>query len=86
MYKPVPKPEETNIIGTKWIFKSKTDEAGYVTRNKAHLVAQGYAQVEGVDFDETFSPVARLEAIRLCSVYLVFASLNYIKWMLRAPS
>ncbi|KAA0045318.1 gag-pol polyprotein [Cucumis melo var. makuwa] len=61
----VPKPERANIIGTKWIFKNKTGEAGYVTRNKARLVAQGYAQVEGVGFDETFAPVARLEAILL---------------------
>ncbi|TYJ98295.1 gag-pol polyprotein [Cucumis melo var. makuwa] len=61
----VPKPDGANIIGTKWIFKNKTDESGSVVRNKACLVAQGYAQVEGVDFDETFAPVARLEAIRL---------------------
>ncbi|KAA0036987.1 putative mitochondrial protein [Cucumis melo var. makuwa] len=61
----VPKPEGANIIGTKWIFKNKTDEAGYVMRNKALLVAQGYAQVEGVDFNEIFAPVAKLEAIRL---------------------
>ncbi|TYJ99674.1 gag-pol polyprotein [Cucumis melo var. makuwa] len=61
----VPKPEGANIIGTKWVFKNKTDEARYVTRNKARFVAQGYAQVEGVNFDETFAPVARLEAIRL---------------------
>ncbi|TYJ96974.1 gag-pol polyprotein [Cucumis melo var. makuwa] len=60
----VPKPDGGNIIGTKWIFKNKTDESGCVIRNKARLVAQGYAQVEGVDFDETFAPVARLEAIR----------------------
>ncbi|TYK23179.1 gag-pol polyprotein [Cucumis melo var. makuwa] len=61
----VPKLDEANIIGTKWIFKNKTDESGCVIRNKARLVAQGYAQVEGVDFDETFAPVAKLEAIRL---------------------
>ncbi|KAA0054769.1 putative mitochondrial protein [Cucumis melo var. makuwa] len=61
----VPKPEGANIIGTKWVFKNKTDEARYVTRNKARFVAQGYAQVEGVNFDETFAPVARLEAIHL---------------------
>ncbi|KAA0058253.1 putative mitochondrial protein [Cucumis melo var. makuwa] len=61
----VPKPDEANIIGTKWIFKNKIDESGCVTRNKARLVAQGYAQIEGVDFDETFAPVARLEAICL---------------------
>ncbi|MCH81590.1 gag-pol polyprotein [Trifolium medium] len=61
----VPRPEETNIIGTKWIFKNKSDENGIVTRNKARLVAQGYTQIEGIDFDETFAPVARLESIRL---------------------
>ena len=61
----VPRPEGTNIIGTKWIFKNKSDAEGVVTRNKARLVAQGYTQVEGVDFDETFAPVARLESIRL---------------------
>ena len=49
----------------KWIFKNKTDEFGNVVRNKARLVAQGYTQVEGIDFDETFAPVARLESIRL---------------------
>ncbi|KAA0035507.1 putative mitochondrial protein [Cucumis melo var. makuwa] len=65
----VPKPEGANIIGTKWIYKNKTDEPGYVTRSKARLVAQGYAQVERIDFDETFAPVARLEAIRLLLVY-----------------
>lgn len=61
----VPKPNDTNIIGTKWVFKNKTNEEGVVVRNKARLVAQGYTQVEGVDFDETFAPVARLESIRL---------------------
>src|ERR1044072_4785480 len=61
----VPRPKGINVIGTKWAFKNKSDEAGNVTRNKARLVAQGYTQVEGVDFDETFAPVARLESIRL---------------------
>ncbi|KAG9453422.1 hypothetical protein H6P81_006326 [Aristolochia fimbriata] len=61
----VPRPVHRNIIGTKWIFKNKTDEAGTIIINKARLVAQGYTQVEGVDFEETFAPVARLEAIRL---------------------
>ena len=61
----VPRPEGTNVIGTKWIYKNKSDEQGIVTRNKARLVAQGYTQIEGVDFDETFAPVARLESIRL---------------------
>ena len=61
----VPRPEGINVIGTKWIFKNKSDEFGNVVRNKARLVAQGYTQVEGIDFDETFAPVARLESIRL---------------------
>ncbi|CAM8997859.1 unnamed protein product [Rhodiola kirilowii] len=53
----VPRPDNVNIIGTKWIFKNKSDEHGNITRNKARLVAQGYTQIEGVDFDETFAPV-----------------------------
>ncbi|KAG9444874.1 hypothetical protein H6P81_016214 [Aristolochia fimbriata] len=61
----VPRSVHSNIIGTKWIFQIKTDAAGTIIRNKARLVAQGYTQVEGVDFEETFAPVARLEAIRL---------------------
>ena len=47
------------------MYRNKSDESGVVTRNKARLVAQGYSQIEGVDFDETFAPVARLESIRL---------------------
>jgi hypothetical protein len=59
-----------NVIGTKWVFLKKGDD-GEVMRNKAHLVPQGYSQVEGLDFGETFAPVARLEAIR---ILLVFAT------------
>ncbi|KAM5546528.1 hypothetical protein ABKV19_002354, partial [Rosa sericea] len=61
----VPRPSKCNVIGTKWIFKNKCDEKGNVIRNKARLVTQGYSQVEGLDFDETFAPVARLESVRL---------------------
>ncbi|CAJ2662295.1 unnamed protein product [Trifolium pratense] len=61
----VPRPDGINVIGTKWVYKNKTDENGDITRNKARLVAQGYTQIEGVDFDETFALVARLESIRL---------------------
>ena len=61
----VPRPEGVNVIGTKWVYKNKSDEQGVVTKNKARLVAQGYTQVEGMDFDETFALVARLESIRL---------------------
>ena len=51
------------------MFRSKLDENGTVTRNKSRLVAQGYHQEEGIDYDETFAPVARLEAIRLFLAY-----------------
>ena len=61
----VPRPKGVNVIGTKWIFKNKSDEHGTVIRNKSRLVAQGYTQVEEIDFDETFAPVARLESIRI---------------------
>ena len=61
----VPRPTNYPIIGTKWVFRNKMDELGNVVRNKARLVAQGYNQEECIDFDETFTPIARLEAIRL---------------------
>jgi hypothetical protein len=61
----VSRPFDQNIIGTKWISKNKSDEHGTVIRNKARLVAQGYTQIERIDFDETFAPVARLESIRI---------------------
>ena len=59
----VPRPKDKNVIGTKWVFRNKLNEDGQVTRNKARLVCKGYAQVEGIDFDETFAPIARMEAI-----------------------
>ena len=61
----VPRPEGEHIIGTKWIFLNKTDEEGNMICIKARLVAQGYSQMEGVDYDETFAPVARMESIRI---------------------
>jgi hypothetical protein len=64
----VPRPKE-NVVGTKWVFRNKQDEHGVVTRNKARLVAKGYAQVAGLDFEETFAPVARLESIRILLAY-----------------
>ena len=68
----VPKPKDSTVIGTKWVFRNKLDEDGNVVRNKARLVAQGYSQEEGIDFDETYAPVARLEAIRLLLAYSCF--------------
>ncbi|GJX69366.1 putative ribonuclease H-like domain-containing protein [Tanacetum coccineum] len=62
----------TRAIGTKWVFRNKKDERGIVVRNKARLVAQGYTQEEGIDYDEVFAPVARIEAIRLFLAYASF--------------
>ena len=59
------RPKNVHVIGTKWIFKNKIDEDGKIIRNKSRLVAQGYTQVEGVDFDESFTPVARLKSIQI---------------------
>ncbi|GJS97632.1 putative ribonuclease H-like domain-containing protein [Tanacetum coccineum] len=64
-------PNGAKVIGTKWVYKNKKDERGVVVRNKARLVAQGHRQEEGIDYDEVFAPVARIEAIRL---FLAFAS------------
>jgi hypothetical protein len=66
----VPRPLNKNVIGAKWVFRNKMDEAGKITRKKARLVCKGYAQVEGIDFGETFAPVARMESIRLILDYV----------------
>jgi hypothetical protein len=65
-----------NIIGTKWVFKNKHGEDGEVVRNKARLVAQGYSQVEGLDFGETFAPITHLGAIR---ILLAFTASKWFK-------
>jgi hypothetical protein len=57
--------KDVNVIGTKWVFKNKQGEDGEIVSNKAHLVAQGFSQVDGPDFGETFAHVARLEAIMI---------------------
>jgi hypothetical protein len=72
----VPRPKDKNVIGTKWVYKNKMNEDGQVIRNKARLVCKGYSQVEGVEYEETFSPVARLEAIRM---FLSFSSYKKFK-------
>jgi hypothetical protein len=59
-----------NVVDIKWVFRNKQDEYGVVTRNKARLVAKGYSQVEGLDFDKIFTPVARLESIRMLLPYV----------------
>ncbi|GKA46313.1 retrovirus-related pol polyprotein from transposon TNT 1-94 [Tanacetum coccineum] len=65
----VPRPEGKNIIALKWLWKNKCDAENIVVRNKTRLVAKGYRQEEGIDFEESFAPVARLEAVRMFIAY-----------------
>ncbi|GJR01584.1 putative ribonuclease H-like domain-containing protein [Tanacetum coccineum] len=65
-------PRDKWAIGTKWVFRNKKEERGIVVKNKSRLVAQGYTQEEGIDYDEVFAPVARIEAIRLFLAYASF--------------
>jgi hypothetical protein len=65
----VKRPSDHNVIGTKCVFRNNQVENGIIVRNKARLVAQGYSQVEGLDFDKTFAPIAILEAIRILFAY-----------------
>jgi hypothetical protein len=67
----VPRPNQS-VVGTLWVFCNKHDDHGVVTRNKARLVAKGYSQVEGLVFDETYAPVARLESIRILLAYATY--------------
>ncbi|GJU02054.1 putative ribonuclease H-like domain-containing protein [Tanacetum coccineum] len=67
----VPRPDKVMVITLKWIYKVKLDELGVILKNKARLVARGYCQVVGIDFEESFAPVARLEAIR---IFLTFVA------------
>ncbi|GKD20266.1 putative ribonuclease H-like domain-containing protein [Tanacetum coccineum] len=64
-------------IGTKWVLKNKRDERGIVIRNKARLVAQGHTQKEGINYEEVFSPVARIEAIRLFLDYASYMGFTF---------
>ncbi|KAL8116628.1 hypothetical protein AgCh_022974 [Apium graveolens] len=68
--------KNTSVIGTKWIFKNKEDEFGIVTRNKARLVTQGYNQQEGIDFDQTYAPIDRLESIRMLLAYACYKKIK----------
>jgi hypothetical protein len=65
----VPRTKDKNLIDTKWVYRNKLNEYGQVTRNTTRLVCKGYAQVEGIDFEETFASIARMEAIRLLLDY-----------------
>ncbi|GJS35318.1 retrovirus-related pol polyprotein from transposon TNT 1-94 [Tanacetum coccineum] len=82
----VERPAGRNIIGVKWLWKNKTDAENTVIRNKSRLVAKGYHREEGIDFEESFALVARLEAVRMYREYdlahlkLVFEFSTYKVW------
>ena len=84
MWELVPRPKGVNVIGTKWIFKNKSDEHDTVIKNKSRLIAQGYTQVERIDFDETFAPVARLESIRI--LLAIASHLNFKLYQMNVKS
>ncbi|KAI3723832.1 hypothetical protein L2E82_35593 [Cichorium intybus] len=65
----VPTLPDVTVIGSIWVYRNKTDDQGIICRNKACLVVKGYSQQEGIDYDETYAPVARIEAIRIFLAY-----------------
>jgi hypothetical protein len=64
-------PQRCKPIGTKWVWKNKEGGKGEVVRNKSRLVAQGLSQKDGIDYEETFAPIARLEALRILLAFSV---------------
>ncbi|GJW39501.1 putative ribonuclease H-like domain-containing protein [Tanacetum coccineum] len=76
-------PKGEHAIGTKWVYRNKKDERGIVVRNKARLVVQGYTQEEGIDYDEVFAHVAKIEAIRLFLAYASF--MGFIVYQMEFP-
>ncbi|GJZ48005.1 retrovirus-related pol polyprotein from transposon TNT 1-94 [Tanacetum coccineum] len=76
----VPRPDKVMVITLKWIYKVKLDEMGGILKNKARLVARGYRQEEGIDFEESFALVARLDAIRIFLAYA--AHMNMIVYQM----
>lgn len=68
----MPRPKDKNVISTKWVFRNKLNEAGEVIKNKARLVCKGYSREDGIEYEETFAPVARLEPVRLLLAYVAY--------------
>jgi hypothetical protein len=73
----VPRPKNKNLISTKWVFRNKLNKDKHVTRNKAILACKGYSKVEGIYFEETFSPVSRMEAISLILAYACSKNIKF---------
>ena len=73
-------PDDRQAIKNKWIFKKTTDANDNITVYKSRLVAKGFRQVQGVDYDETFSPVAMLKSVRIMLAIATFMIIKYGKW------
>lgn len=80
----VPRIKDQTVISTKWVYKNKLNEEGNMVRNKTRLIAKGYCHEEGIDFDKSFTRVARLETIRML---LAFAcSMNFKLYQMNVKS
>ena len=80
----VPLPQGKKAIGCKWVYKIKQNADGSISRHKARLVAKGYAQTYGIDFEETFSPVARMVTVRV--VVSIAASKRWKMYQMDVPN
>jgi hypothetical protein len=78
-------PRDVNMIETKWVFKNKNGDDGEVVRNKARLVAQGFSQVEGLDFGETFAHVSHLKAIRILLAFATYKGFKLNQMDVKCP-
>ena len=72
VWKLVPRPSNQSVIGTRWALRNKMEENDIIVKNKTRLVAQGFNQEEGINYEETFAPIARLEAIRMLLAFACF--------------
>ena len=84
VWKLVPRPSNQSVIGTRLVFRNKMDENEIIVINTARLVAQGFNREEGIDYEETFSPIARLEAIRMLFVFACFK--DFVLYQMDAKS
>ncbi|XP_023752275.1 uncharacterized mitochondrial protein AtMg00820-like [Lactuca sativa] len=82
----IPTPKDASVVGLKWVFRNKMDKEGNVIMNKARLVVKGYCQEEGIDYEETFAPVARLESAKLAHVTSYLTLIKVVESLLLCHS